>query len=177
LFFLNPDAEIVSQNISAVIREFASNPVLGILGSRVVAPDGKVQKWIAGSKISLWNILKNNLNVVQDEKCWQNEKVTEVFWVAGTALFICRDLFFELGGFDEKFFLYFEDVDLCNRAHQLKRKVFYFPGFSVLHHGGKSFLGKKKQKGAYYLSQDYYFQKHFGSFQATLLKFLRFFSF
>lgn len=178
IFFLNPDTEIVSQKISAVIREFESDSNLGILGSKVVSPDGSVQKWIFGSQINLWSILGNNIGLSQDEKKYcQSEKPVEVFWVSGTAFFIRRELFNQLGGFDERFFLYFEDVDICNRTHLLGKKVVYFSKFSVLHHGGKSFSQKKKQKEEYYLAQDYYFQKHRGFFEALFLKVLRFFSF
>lgn len=177
LFFLNPDAEIISQNISLVVAEFENNPILGILGSRLMESSGRVQKWSAGAKITLGNILKNNLQKASDEKYWQSKEKIEVFWVAGTALFIRRASFLQLEGFDENFFAYFEDVDLCNRTHLLGKKVIYFPEFSVMHHGGKSFLEKKEQKKGYYQSQDYYFQKHFGCFQAIVLKILRFFSF
>ncbi len=177
LFFLNPDAEIISQGFSEIMQAFEKDPEIGILGSRLVLPDGNVQPWIAGIKISLWNILANNLNCVRDSYYWQSERPVEVFWVAGTALFIPKKLFLGLGGFDSNFFMYFEDVDLCCRMHFLDKKVVYFPGFSVLHHGGKSFLLKKNQKKNYYLSQDYYFRKHLGLFQTVLLKFLRLFSF
>jgi hypothetical protein len=177
IFFLNPDAEIISQNIALVIREFESDPDLGILGSRLIESTGNVQKWSVGAKISLWSILRNNLKKTQDEKYWQSRKKVEVFWVAGTALFVRRAVFLQLDGFDEQFFAYFEDADLCNRAHFFDKKVVYFPEFSVLHHGGKSFLVKKEQKKSYYASQDYYFQKHLGFFQTRLLKLLRIFSF
>lgn len=177
LFFLNPDAEIISEGFSEIIRAYEKDSEIGILGSRLVLPDGNVQPWIAGAKISLWNILANNLNCVRDRCYWQSKKPIEVFWVAGTALFIPRKLFLRLKGFDSNFFMYFEDVDLCYRTQLLGKKVMYFPDFLVLHHGGKSFLAKKNQKKAYYLSQDYYFRKHLGLFQAVLLKILRLFSF
>jgi len=177
LFFLNPDAEIVSDNISLILKQFRDNPILGVLGSRLIAPNGKVQKWSAGSDVNLWSILKNNLKLSWDKKYWYSQKTSEVSWVAGTALFIRQELFFQLGGFDERFFLYFEDVDFCKRARNLGKKVVYFPQFSILHHGGKSFSLKESQKKSYYQSQDYYFRKHFGFFQSKLLKILRFFSF
>lgn len=177
LFFLNPDAEIISFDISLITRELEDDPTLGIIGAKLVESSGNVQKWSAGAKITLGSILKNNLQKSGDEKYWQSSEKVEVFWVAGTALFVPRALFLQLGGFDEQFFAYFEDVDLCNRVHLLGKKVLYFPAFSVRHHGGKSFLVKKTQKKQYYQSQDYYFQKHFGWFQASLLKLLRFFSF
>lgn len=177
LFFLNPDAEILSANCSEVITELETDPDLGALGVKLVDAKGNVQKWLAGGEISLWNILKNNLGRITDEKYWRSSQKTAVFWVAGTAFFIRRTLFLQLGGFDEQFFLYFEDADLCQRARNLGKKVMYFPAFSVLHHGGKSFSEKNKQKKEYYLSQDHYFKKHRGYFEFLFLRILRFFSF
>jgi hypothetical protein len=177
LFFLNPDTELISRNISSVMDEFGCDPTLGVLGVRAVTSQKKVQKWIVGGEVTLWHILRNNFRFSGDEKYWQSENKITVFWVAGTALFIPRSFFFQLGGFDEHFFAYFEDVDLCRRARSFGRKVIYFPTFSVLHHGGKSFAVKADQKKNYYQSQNYYFKKHLGFFQAQLLKILRFFSF
>ncbi|MCX6761691.1 MAG: glycosyltransferase family 2 protein [Candidatus Moranbacteria bacterium] len=177
LFFLNPDAEIISADISLVAREFENNSTLGVIGAKLVEPGGSVQKWSAGGKITLGSVLKNNLRKTGDEKYWQSSEKVEVSWVAGTAMFIPRALFLQLGGFDVKFFTYFEDVDLCNRTQLLGKKVAYLPEFSVLHYGGKSFLERKEQKKNYYQSQDYYFQKHRGFFEAVLLKIFRFFSF
>lgn len=177
LFFLNPDTELISREISLVMDEFKYDPALGVLGARAVTSQGKVQEWIAGREVTLWHILRNNLGFSGDRKYWQSEKKRAVFWVAGTALFIPREFFFQLGGFDEHFFTYFEDVDLCRRAQSFGRKVIYFPVFSILHHGGKSFMVKADQKENYYQSQDYYFKKHLGFFQAQLLRVLRFFNF
>jgi len=177
LFFLNPDAEILSGEASSAIAEFESDTELGILGAKLVDANGVVQDWIVGGEISLGNILKNNFGRIADKKYWQSSQKTAVFWVAGTALFVRRTLFLQLEGFDEQFFLYFEDVDLCKRAGDLGKKVLYFPALSILHHGGRSFFEKSKQKKEYYSSQDYYFRKQRGFFEFLLLKLLRFFSF
>lgn len=177
LFFLNPDAEIGSVDISAVIAEFEEDRNLGILGSRVVCADGNVQRWTAGEKMNLWSIVRNNFKLSRDKKIWLGSQKKAVFWVAGTAMFIRKELFTELEGFDEQFFMYFEDVDLCRRALLSGKRVLYFPDFFVLHHGGKSFSQKRAQKSHYYQSQDYYFKKHRGYLEALFLRILRFFSF
>ncbi|MFA5961407.1 MAG: glycosyltransferase family 2 protein [Parcubacteria group bacterium] len=177
LFFLNPDTEVSSGKISSVLEEFSKDVDLGILGAKLINPDSTVQKWIAGGEVSLWRIIGNNFCMIRDKKYWQSSEETSVAWVAGTAMFARKKLFLELGGFDEQFFMYFEDTDLCRRMRLFGKNVLYFPAFSVLHHGGKSFSEKNKQKKAYYLSQERYFKKHRGNFEFLLLRFLRFFSF
>lgn len=169
LFFLNPDAEIFSKDISLVIRQFEKNNNIGIVGSRLLTEKKEVQEWSAGREINLVQILKNNLG----QKEILGEKEQELSWVSGTAMFVRKSLFDHLGGFDSQFFMYFEDVDLCTRARKLGQVVLYFPAFSVVHHGGKSYGEKRTQKKNYYESQDYYFQKHYGLGKMWLLKILR----
>jgi hypothetical protein len=88
-------------------------------------------------------------------------------------MFIRKELFEKLKGFDENFFMYFEDVDLCRRVRNLGYKILYYPEFIIKHFGGKSFDSKKEQQELYYKSQDYYFQKHFGKIKVNLLKLIR----
>jgi GT2 family glycosyltransferase len=173
LWFLNPDTEVISENISKIIREFKQNDKTGIIGPRLVDEKSNIQEWIAGKKVSLASIILNNLRYKKDKKIWQSAVPVTCTWVTGGAMFVRSKLFEKLGGFDEKFFLYFEDVDLCKRAGEKGNKVVYFPEFAVRHLGGGSSLDKKKQKKEYYAAQDYYLQKHFSKTQAGLIKYLR----
>lgn len=177
LLFLNPDTELISGGISAILDKLEADRSIGIIGPKLLSSDGKTQEWIAGKEPDLGRIVLNNLGFARDRKLWESPELCLVDWVAGTALFVRRELFSRLGGFDEDFFLYFEDVDLCRRARLLGQQVIFFPDFSLKHHSGKSFADKKSQKRDYYHSQDRYFAKHKGPFQAKLLQILRFFSF
>lgn len=168
-FFLNPDTEIFSSNISEVLGEFNKNSEVGIVGSRLLTETKLTQDWSAGSEINLLRVLKNNLN----QKEVLGERSQKLSWVSGTAMFVRKNLFEKLGGFDSQFFMYFEDVDLCTRVRKLGQTVLYFPVFSVVHYGGKSYGEKITQKKNYYESQDYYFQKHYGKGKMWLLKILR----
>ena len=169
LFFLNPDTEIFSRDISIVLREFEENNNVGILGSQLLTENKEVQEWSAGREINLLQILKNNLG----QREVLDEKKQALSWVSGTAMFVRKSLFEKLNGFDERFFMYFEDVDLCTRVRKLGKTVLYFPAFSAVHYGGKSYGEKRTQKKHYYESQDYYFQKHYGKGKLGLLKILR----
>lgn len=170
---LNPDTEIISGRLEDVFNEFSGKREVGIIGSRIVNFFGETQPWIAGAKKDFWDLFKNNLGFIKSKKKWQSDKKIEVGWVAGTAMFIKRELFEELLGFDENFFLYFEDIDICERAKRLNKKIFYFPDFVVKHLGGASFSGKKDQKKHYYDSQEYYFKKHRSKLEFLAVKLLR----
>jgi len=171
--FLNPDTEIISDNFQKIISEFESNEKTGVIGIRLEEENGKIQEWSAGKEIDIWDIIGNNLGFKQSKKIWESKNKIECAWVSGACLFIRKDLFEKLNGFDEKFFLYFEDIDLCKRAINLNYKILYFPEFIIKHFGGKSSGSKKEQKKHYYSSQDYYFQKHFGKIQHKIIKMLR----
>lgn len=173
LLFLNPDTEIVSENIEGLLNEFSSNPNIGIIGPKLITKSGNIQKWIAGYETGLASLIKNNLGIIKNKKIWDSKEKKEADWVTGAALFIRKDLFEKLGGFGEKFFMYFEDEDLCKRARQMGYRIIYYPNFIVRHLGGKSFGDKNVQKKYYYASQDYYFQKHFGKFTAFWVRVLR----
>lgn len=172
LCFLNPDTEI-SKDIKDIIRYFNTDKKTGIIGPKLITLENKTQQWCAGTETSLWNTLRNNLGFSKSKNIWTSQKPTKCAWVSGACLFILKELFSALDGFDENFFMYFEDEDLCKRVRENGHKVIYFPEFTVRHLGGKSFGEKKEQKKLFYESQDYYFKKHFGKIKHNLLKLIR----
>lgn len=165
LCFLNPDTEIVSNNIKILLDELDKKNKLAIIGPRLVCEQElsslETQEWIAGKEVTILSTLLNNFGYKRDKKIWESEVSVECAWVSGAAMFIKKDIFQKLGGFDKKFFMYFEDIDLCRRVCQLGYKVLYFPEFAIKHFGGKSFISKAKQKSYYYASQYTYFKKCF----------------
>jgi hypothetical protein len=172
LLFLNPDTKILSWDISEALNLLNSKSV-AIVGSGLVTEEGKSQKWCAGKEINIWSLVRNNLGLSGDGAIMKSKKPREVAWVTGAAMFAKKDIFEKLGGFDGNFFMYFEDVDLCQKAKIAGYKIVYNPLFQVFHRGGESHEEKKEQKENYYASQEYYFKKHCGAFQTMLLKVLK----
>lgn len=160
LFILNPDTEILTENFREVLEEMSGAEDVGVVGGRIIDGAGRGQSWTAGRGISFYDLVRNNLGASRSRSVWNSSRKTECDWVAGTALFIAKELFDALGGFDERFFMYFEDVDLCRRAKLAGRKVLYFPAFQIFHDSGASYRDKKLQKNHYYDSMEKYFQKH-----------------
>ena len=169
---LNPDTELLS-NLNAISEIFSDDLEVGALSPKLVDEHGKTQAWIAGEEISLLSLIRNNLGLSKKKKAWESVNKKEVGWVSGAALFIRKEVFELAGGFDEKIFMYFEDVDLCKRLRNLGKKIIYLPDARIIHHGGKSFSEEKRKKNLYYASQEYYLRKHFGKSKAWILKILR----
>lgn len=174
LFFLNPDTEIISGNLAELLTSL-QDPTVGIVSPQLLTTSQDVQPWSAGYEITLQELLRNKFGLVRSKKLWEKNIQTQPDWTSGAALAIKRELFDKLGGFDENFFMYFEDVDLCKRVKKEGLQIISLPTIQILHIGGQSASSTREQKKCYYDSQDYYFKKHFGTFQLYLLKILRVF--
>jgi len=163
-FLLNPDSEVLEGDFKKIVEEFEKNKNLGVLGAGLLDENNNHQEWSAGKEKTLLNLVLANLGIKRDKKIWLSEQALSCDWVGGGAMFIRKSLFKSLQGFDENFFMYFEDVDICKRARELGYEVLYFPGFKIKHIGGGSYIeshNKANQKKHFYKSQDYYFQKFY----------------
>ncbi len=179
LLFLNTDT-ILIENTPKILSDYLKqNKKVGAVGARIIFQDGSYQL-SCGMLSNLIVELLYKIRATLDNR-WHSffssiynriySKEKEVGWVTGACLMIRKDVFEELKGFDELFFMYFEDVDICKRIHDLGFKVVYYPKTSLIHLlGGSSYNIKKKVSAYYRDSQLYYYQKHLGSFQTNLLK-------
>jgi GT2 family glycosyltransferase len=97
-------------------------------------------------------------------------------WISGSVIMIKSTFFKELGGFDEDFFMYFEDMDLCNRARRLGSEIFYFTNITIRHnHGGSSRINSKISaitKTEVAISGHIYISKHLEGFRKVLAQIL-----
>jgi GT2 family glycosyltransferase len=100
----------------------------------------------------------------------QGSKALQVGWVLGACLVTKKDVFDSLGGFDEDYFLYFEEVDYCRRVLRSGRKVGYFVGASVDHIG--SVTGKRDYQAftrRFYVGKALYMRKTFDGVQRRVM--------
>jgi GT2 family glycosyltransferase len=172
LWFLNPDTEIVSENLENLLKLLKKNST-GAVGMKLLTKKGVPQKWSAGFKITPLSIILSNLGFDKNKLIWGSPLLKEVDWVSGCSFAIKRELFEEIKGFDVDYFMYFEDVDICKRIKERRKKIFFFPDMEILHWGGKSYSNKSLQKKHYYESQRLYLKKHFGIFGSTCIHLLR----
>lgn len=175
LLVLNPDTEILSNNIQDVFKEFERDDEIGIIGAGIFGEKGQKQKWSAGKEISFYDLVRNNLALSRSKKFWKSFKKIECDWVSGTALFVRKELFQKLEGFDENnFFMYFEDMDLCHKARKIDKKIIFYPDFKVYHKGGRSYENQKSQKNHYYDSMENYLKLNSNRLSFLAVKLARF---
>ena len=127
LFFLNPDAELAGGCLETAVRYMDENPAVGLAGTKVVYPDGAMQETIS--------------------RRYPGEKRTAgelaglkgaIACVLGASMIARADLIRAIGGFDEDYFLYGEDQELCLRIRQQGFEIGYIGEAVVRHIGGHS---------------------------------------
>lgn len=138
---MNPDVRIRSDVLYQMARYLERHPDVGLLSPRVLYPDGQPQR-LPKREPRLRYLLANRLPFLPGGKrlaaryAMEDKDLThpvEVGMASGCFLFLRSSLFLRLGGFDEGYFLYFEDADLTRRMKKLAKAV-YYPRAVVYHH-------------------------------------------
>jgi GT2 family glycosyltransferase len=145
LLFLNPDTILADQAIEGMVAHLESNPDIGALGPKVLNTDGSLQyscrrfpTLMTGffnrySLLSQW-FPENRYTVQYLMKDFNHYEYREVIWLSGCCLMVPRAIFEQACGFDEHYFLFNEDIDLCRAIGQNGFKVMYFPLAKITHH-------------------------------------------
>jgi hypothetical protein len=173
LIFLNSDTIIKEDFLNVCANVLNKHPEIGIISPQLKLLSGEVQRAACGIFPNLYNLLtqKTKAEPVLD-------KETEFYitdWVSGCALMISRDLFQKIGGWDDHFFLYYEDIDICKKAALVGFKSAIALKTSIIHLGGQSLKINPQKNKIYYQSQDYYFKKYYNVATRLLIKVARFF--
>lgn len=173
LFILNPDTKFNSGSFSKLISLFESNKKIGIIAPLLLDKKNKPYE-LQGVKdltpkraiFSLSFLVKlfpkNKFYKDYYMLGWNKNQEKEVDVVPGTALIIRRDIFEKIGRFDEKFFLFFEEFDLCKRVKKLGYKILISPDLKFIHLWGESMKKNQSSQEYFKKSRFYYFRKHFG---------------
>ena len=148
VFLLNSDAAVHAGALDALVAWVDANPNAGIVGPKVLNPDGTLQLSCrrfpslgAGffRNTYLGRLFPHNKfakdYLMQD---FDHAHTLPVDWVSGCAMLLRRDLIEKIGALDERFYMYCEDVDICQRAWDAGREVVYFPEAVVTHAIGRS---------------------------------------
>lgn len=143
LLILNPDIEVQPGSVDVLARHMDDDPQTGISGGKLLNPDGSLQ-YSCRTFYTLSTLLHRrtpigklfpNSRIVRDHLMmdWDHESVREVDWMLGACLMVRREAIRDVGLMDERFFMYFEDVDWCYRMKQHGWKVVYVPDARMTH--------------------------------------------
>ena len=144
LLLLNSDAYVEKETLVNSLNYFDSNKDCDVLGCKLLHENGTLQpsagslptpinvwSWFWGlDLVPLLNKLFNQFHP-RDKDFFKSDR--KVGWVQGAYLFMNREVFEKTKGFDEKFFMYMDEVEWSRRVHDLGHNIFYTPGFSITH--------------------------------------------
>jgi len=145
IYLLNPDTQVRPGAIASLVRFMEAHPEVGISGSSFENPDGSewpiafrfptlVSEIIAGIEFGPLTRLLQRWVVARE----MTPVSQQTDWICGASMMIRPAVFAAIGGFDENYFLYFEETDLCYRARQAGFPTWYVPESRVMHIMGQS---------------------------------------
>ncbi len=175
LLLLNPDTLVREDTFQNMIHFFKSTPEAGLAGCKILNPDGSLQlacrrsfpgPWTSFCKVSgLGSFFPNNRIFARYNLTYLDENQTyEVDAVSGSFMMLKREVYEKIGGLDEQFFMYGEDLDLCYRVQKSGYKVFYVHFTQIIHYKGES----TKRSGIdetkiFYEAMNLFVKKHLSS--------------
>jgi N-acetylglucosaminyl-diphospho-decaprenol L-rhamnosyltransferase len=172
---LNPDTIVHEGALAAMVGYLDAHPAVGAAGARLLESDGSLQyscrrfpgylTIFFGRYALLTRLLPGNA-ASRDYLYldWDHRSVREVDWVSGACLIVRREVLAAVGGFDEAYFLFVEDMDWCRRIRDAGWRIVYLPDAVVTHHIGASrgavpaWIVWARHRGMWR-----YVQKHFGA--------------
>lgn len=148
LLILNPDTVVHPGALEAITAFLDSRPEAAAVGPRLLNRDGSIQPscrrfpntWAAIFRNTLLGRVFSGNRFVRAYLMadFDHLSIREVDWISGAAMAIRREAWEQVGGFDEGFFMYAEDMDWCLRAHQAGWRIYYLPGAVITHRIGAS---------------------------------------
>ena len=181
IFFINPDTVVSKGTFQSTLAYMASKPDAGAVGCKILNGDGTLQWACRRSFPSPFAAIcktiglsalfpKSKLFASYNMSYLDPDAETEVDAVSGSFLGVKREIFNQLKGFDEDYFMYGEDLDICLRIKKLGFHNYYFPGTSILHFKGQSSKTRRWRTFVnFYMAMLIFAQKHHNYHMPTFI--------
>jgi len=173
LLFINPDTIMMREAVESMLDYIRSDSSIGILGPKVLNSDQTVQ-YSCRKFPTIWSGLFNRYSLAtrlfpnnrysRDYLMldYDHNSLRSVDWISGCCMMMSESTFKEANGFDENYFLFIEDVDLCQVIKKKGLRVVYFPNAKIFHKISSSNARStsqviiKRHQGMIYYNQKYY---------------------
>lgn len=179
LFFLNPDTILQKDSISKLLKFIENESRAGIAGPQLLKKNGGIENSVRKFPLMKDALVRDTIldKIIPQFKkprlaqTLPLQKASAVDQVSGAALLIRGELWKKLDGMDERFFMFYEEVDLCRRIKEMGFSVFYLPAAKIIHLGGGS---RHKDRGLVFYhsikSKFLYFEKYYPGYMVLLFK-------
>jgi len=179
--FLNPDTVVAPATFTTMVAELAEQPDAGAIGPRLLYIDGTPQP----SRRRFPTLLTALLESTPLQTLWPDHRVLrryyladrpddqpqEVDWLVGACFVARRETLEQIGGFDEQFFMYSEELDWCKRAQEAGWRLLYTPHATITHYEGRSSGQVVATRQIHFNgSKIHYFYKHHGRVAAEIVR-------
>jgi N-acetylglucosaminyl-diphospho-decaprenol L-rhamnosyltransferase len=181
VLLLNSDTKVLPGSLDKTVQLMNEHPGAGIIGVRLLNPDGTFQASYTPFP-TLWRefLILSSLGRLLIRPSFPSfgpraEKGAQKIegYMEGAYLMVRREAVGQIGGLDERIFMYAEDVDWCYRFHQAGWEVWYLPQAPIIHYGGQSSKQRRNRMEAeLYRSRVCFFRKHYGPTAALCLRIL-----
>ena len=158
VLLLNSDAFLAEGVLEKTIQYMDEHPGIGVLGCKLTDPDGTIQpsaRMLPGPLNKILHITglaarfsKSKFFGRVDYTWWDHDQPKQVGWVVGAYFLIRRETMEAIGVLDERYFLYFEEIDYCLSARRAGWEVVFYPNARVIHLGGQSSVKTGKRVSA-----------------------------
>ena len=175
LLMINPDTLVKENTLTEMIKFMDENPQVGIAGCKVLNPDGTLQlacrrsfptPWVSLTKVTGLSKMfpKSKLFAKYNLTYLDENESNEVDAISGSFMFMRKEAYDKVGGFDTDFFMYGEDLDLCYRVQKSGYKVYYVKDTEIIHYKGESTKRSKiDETKIFYSAMHKFVRKHFSS--------------
>lgn len=180
ILLLNPDTEVVGDALAQMVVYLDEHPDVGIVGPHTLNTDGTTQSTRRRFPTLMTGIFESTWlqpyapRAILDRYYMADQPDTstlDVDWVQGSALMVRREVYAGIGGLDEGFVMYSEEMDWCKRAKNAGWRVVYLGSAQIIHHGGKSSEQVVARRQIHFQeSKLRYFRKHHGWLAASFLR-------
>lgn len=169
LFIINSDTVLLPSTLKKICATADRQPDYGLLSPRILLPGkrAEVQPGSFGRSASLWRLLTRSVDLPASYLD-QYPDVAPCDWVTGAAMFTPVEAFWSVGGFDSRYFMYWEDQDLCHSLAKQGWKIGVATRSSLIHLGGRSNTQNQQRHAQYDQSQRTFMLKHHGWFSTAL---------
>lgn len=173
VMLLNPDTVVEPGALERLVAFLDQHPDVGAVGPKLLFPDGSVQSsrrrfpmlltgFVESTVLERWLATSAPVRRYRFADRSHDER-HDVDWLSGAALVIRREALGQAGLFDERFFMYSEEVDLCWRIRTAGWRIVYLPDAVVVHHEGRSSEQNLTERNVrFFESRFRYYAKHFG---------------
>jgi GT2 family glycosyltransferase len=167
---LNSDTLVLPDALNRLVAVADHNPGVGIIGPKLLNMDGTLQKSWATFP-TFWSELIGK-NFRRRHSVANSQFAYEVDWIMGACMLVRSEIVTDVGMLDEDYFMYSEETDWCYRTKRKGWKVWYLSNSEIYHLGGGSAnRSNLTQLVLLYRSKIFFFRKHYGNYQATLLRY------